>query len=148
MATITSVVGSRTQLTSSSLASLLAGYYCASDALNLTTNDPLDVLLEVSLSTGTPSGNKQGVVFAVASLDGTNYSSGPTGSNSATNEPDLHFVGTVPMNDNGTHTKVFSLAGAFGGVLPPYVKIVVKNDSGATFDAGTIYYSEVTGNAS
>lgn len=150
MATITAVVGTRTSLTTSALDSLANGTYVSAGTLNHTTNDPLDVLIEVKVTPGTVSGNKQVVVFAQKSLDGTNFESGPVSGTTTTDEPNLTFVGVVPCNTNSTaQTRVFSLAAAFGGVLPQQSKIIVKNDSGAALAASghSVYYSEVTGSS-
>lgn len=148
MATITAVVGTRTSLTTSAMDSLASGTYVSCGTLTHTTNDPLDVLIEVKATPGTVSGNKQLVVFAKGSLDGTNFSSGPESGTTTTDEPNLLFVGTVPCNTNSAaQTGIFSLAAVFGGVLPQQTKIVVKNDTGAALASSghSVYYSEVTG---
>lgn len=148
MSTVTSVVGTRTSLTTSALNSLASATYVVAGTLTHNTNKPLDVLVEVAVTPGTVSGNKQAVVFAQRSLDGTNFETGPTSGTTTTDEPDLTFVGTVPLNTNSTaQTKVFSLAAAYGGPLPYASKIIVKNDSGAAFAGSghSVYYSEITG---
>lgn len=147
MATITAVQGARTSLNVTGLSTLASGAYCVSDAINNTANDPLDVLVEVAVATtNTPAGNKQVVVFAKASLDGTNYQSGPESGTTTTDEPDLTPLGVVPLNTaTNTHRKVFSLATAFGGNLPAYAKIVFKDDLGVALTSGTVYTAEVTG---
>lgn len=131
------------------LGTLAAGFYTVSGNIVHATNDPLDVLVDVSINTtNTPSGNKQLVVFCQASLDGTNFTSGPTSSNVATDEPDLYFVGTLPVNQAGTHRKIFSLAAAYGGTLPHTSRLVFKNDLGVAITnttAPVVQYSEVWG---
>lgn len=150
MATVTSVVGARTAAPSSTAHNALPnGTYVSVGTLTHNTNKPLDVLLEVTAVAGTVSGNKQLVVFAQASLDGTNFESGPTSGTTTTDEPNLHFVGTLPLaTSSGTQTRIFSLAAAYGGVLPYASKIILKNDSGAalaTSASNVVNYSEVTG---
>lgn len=150
MGAITQIVGSRTSLTTTALDSLGNGTYVSAGTLNHTTSAPLDVIIEVKVTPGTVSGNKQVVVFAKGSLDGTAFESGPESGTTTTDEPNLTFVGTVPCNTNGTaQTGMFSLAAAFGGSLPQQTKIIVKNDSGAALAASghSVYYAEVTGNA-
>lgn len=149
MATITAIVGTRTSLTVTGLGTLASATYVTSSAYNITTTDPLDIIVEVEAATGTtPTGNKQLVVFAKGSLDGTNFGSGPESGTTTTDEPDLHFVGTLPMNTiTTTHRKLFSLAAAFGGVLPQQVKLVLKNDLGVALTSGAVYTSEVTGSS-
>lgn len=147
MATVKQVVGSRTSLTTSALNSLASATFVSAGTITHNTNQPLDVLVEVTATPGTVSGNKQLVVFAKISLDGTNFTSGPESGTTTTDEPDLFFVGTVPLNTNSTaQTKTFSLAAALGGVLPYASKIIVKNDSGAALNAsgGSVYYSEIS----
>ena len=147
MATIKQVVGTRTSLTTTALNSLASGTYVSCGSITHNTNQPLDVLLEVSALPGTVSGNKQLLVFAKASLDGTNQTTGPDTGATTTDEPNLYFVGTLPLNTNTTsQTRMFSLAAAFGGVLPYASEIVVRNDSGAALNAsgGSVYYSEIS----
>ena len=151
MATVTSIVGTKAATPSSTAHnSLASATYVSVGALNHVTNKPLDVLVEVNAVPGTVSGNKQLVVFAQASLDaGSTFTTGPTSGTTTTDEPDLYFVGILPLNTNSTlQTKTFSLAAAFGGVLPQQTKIILKNDSGAalaTSGSNVVNYSEVTG---
>ena len=100
MATIKQVVGTRTSLTTTALNSLVSGTYVSCGSITHNTNQPLDVLLEVSALPGTVSGNKQLLVFAKASLDGTNQTTGPDTGTSTVNESNLFFVGVLPLNTN------------------------------------------------
>jgi hypothetical protein len=149
MATITLITGSIATLTTSALDSLATVTYVSAGTLNHTTNDPLDVLLQVKVTPSAASGNKQVVVFAKGSLDGTDFESGPESGTTTTDEPNLTFVGTVPCNTAAAQIGVFSLAAAFGGVLPQQTKIIIKNDTAAGLAASGHYvkYSEVTGNS-
>jgi hypothetical protein len=145
MATVTQVVGTRTSLTISGFNGLGNGLYATSDAFNATTEDPLDVLVEVNVLPGTTTVNQQVVVFAVASLNGTDYQTGPV----AADEAVLNYVGSVPVvTDSQPQRKMFSVAAAFGGVLPPYFKIICKNDTGATLagSGNTLFTATVVGN--
>jgi hypothetical protein len=146
MSTVKSVAGTRTSLTVTGLSTLASATYVASAVKDNTANQPLDILVELAITPGTVSGNKQAVLFASASLDNTNFQSGPTSGTTTTDEPDLTFIGVLPLNTNSAaQTKLFSVASAYGGVLPPYLKFVVKNDSGAAFTAGTVFTSEISG---
>jgi len=150
MATIKSEVQTANTLTTTqtSLGTLASATYLVSETITHSTNDPLDVLVEVMVqSTNTPAGNKQVVVFAKGSLDGTNFGSGPESGTTTTDEPDLHYVGSIPVNTASTqHRKVFSLAAAYGGVLPVATKLVFKNDLGVALTTGaSVKYSEVWG---
>jgi hypothetical protein len=136
MPTIKSEVQTASTLTVSGLSSLASATYVAGPTINHATNDPLDVLVTVSCTTGTtPTGNKQVVVFAKASVDGTTFGSGPESGTATTNEADLHYVGSLPMNDTGPHQKMFSLTAAYGGTLPAASKLVFKNDCGVALAA-------------
>lgn len=148
MATIKSIVGSRTSLTTSALNSLASATYVSAGTLTFATNDPLDCFIEVTVTPGTVSSNKQVVVFAQQSLDGTNFETGPTSGTTTTDEPNLTFIGVVPCNTNSTaQTRILALAGAFGGVLPHSAKIIIKNETGAALNSSgnSVYYAEVTG---
>jgi len=147
IATIKSEVQTAASHTVTSLSTLASATYCVSAAaINHSTNDPLDVLVDASVTVGTTTGNKQIVIFAKASIDGTDFSTGPETGTTTTDEPDLYFVGVIPANVSSVaHRRVFSLAAAFGGVLPTHSKLVFKNDSGAALTAASVQLSEVWG---
>lgn len=143
MSTVTQAVGTRTNL--GALSTLANGTYLNVGTITFNTNKSLEVELEVSATPGTVSGNKQLVVFAQKSLDGTNFETGPTSGTTTTDEPNLTFVGTLPLGTNSTlQRKCFNLSPVFGGALPYAAKIIVKNDSGAALASGSVEYSEVT----
>jgi hypothetical protein len=145
----TNLLGTFTSIafTSTSLSALAsANYVTSTNPVDLGSTTPLDCLLELSVTPGTVSGNKQAVVFMQVSLDGSNYSSGPTSGTTTTDEPDLYFVGVLPLITNsGAQKKSFSLVKSEFGACPRYFKPVIKNDSGAAFAAGTLNYVPVTG---
>ena len=148
MATITLVTGAIQTLTTTALDSLANVTYVSAGTINHTTNDPLDVLLQVKVTPGAVSGNKQVVVFAQGSLDGTDFESGPVSGTVTTDEPNLTFIGTIPCGTASTaQIGMFNLASAFGGSLPQQTKIIIKNDSGAALAASGHYvkYAEVSG---
>lgn len=137
-------VQTRTSLTVSSLSTLVSANYCVSSAYTLNTNKPADLFLEVTVgTTGTPSGNKQVLVFAKLSLDGTNYTTGPETGSTTTDEPDLYSLGGILLPVTSVnHTQIFAISQLF--TRPVYaVKFVFKNDCGATLTTGTAYTSEV-----
>lgn len=143
MATVTQAVGARTNL--GSIGTLANVTYLNVGTINFNTNKPVEVQLEVSATPGTVSGNRQLVVFAQKSLDGTNFESGPSSGTTTTDETNLTFIGVLPLGTNAVlQRKVFPLAMAFGGVLPHSARIIVKNDSGAALASGSVEYSEVT----
>ena len=143
MATTSFPVGTRTSLLT--IGTLASATYLASSAYNAGTNSPWDVAIEVEVTPGTVSGGKQVVVFAQGSLDGTNFTTGPTSGTTTTDEPNLRFLGMVPCNSNSTQQrKLFSIHEAFGFV-PKQFKIIIKNDTGAALASGTVYTAEITG---
>lgn len=146
MAIIKQIAGARTALTVTGLATLASATYVASAVKDNTTAQPLDVMVEVTVATtNVPAGNKQVVVFAVASYDNTNFQTGPTSGTSATDEPLLTFLGVVQVAAASvTQVKSFSIASAYGGVLPPYLKVVLKNDLGVALTTGTVATSEIS----
>lgn len=144
MATTKQTLSARTSLTSSSFGTLASATYCVSSAYNCATNEPQDVIVEVECATtNTPSGNKQVVVFVKESLDGTNFRSGPESGTTTTDEPNLRFLGTIPMNTASTTQRgTFSVAASLG-YCPDQFKIICKNDLGVALTSGAIYTSEV-----
>lgn len=89
-------------------------------------------------------------IFAYGSYDGTNYTAGVTGTNGTITWGttgttgvdgffDLRFLGSVACDatdDNDDRRwGPFSVAAAFGGVLPTKWGIVVRNNTDAAFNA-------------
>lgn len=143
---VTQVVGTRTSLAFSGLSTLAWGAYVQNTtAYNCSTNSPVDVIVEVDVATtNTPTLNKQVVVFIQESLDGTNYRSGPTSGTTTTREPNLRWLGTVPLTTaSTTEIGTFSVAQALGYV-PKYFSIVIKNDLGVALTTGTAWTSEIS----
>ena len=145
---ITQVVGTRTSLAYTGLATLAGAtptYVQNTTAYNCSTNSPVDVIVEIDVATtNTPAGNKQVVVFVQESLDGTNYRGGPTSGTTTTREPNLKFLGVVPLTTaSTTEISTFSIASALGFV-PKYFYIVIKNDLGVALTSGTVWTSEIS----
>lgn len=146
MATIKQINGARTAQTITGIATLGAGTYLQSAAISTTTNQPLDVIVELEVvTTNAVAGNKQVVVFIQESMDGTNFRTGPaSGGTATTDEPNLRFVGTIPMNTTGvTQRGMFSVAQALGYV-PTAFKVMVKNDVGVQLTGGGLYTTEIS----
>lgn len=150
MAAVKYLLGTRTSLTTTALDSLASATYVNAGTITIASSNktPLDMLVEVKVTPGTVSSNKQVLVFIQQSLDGTNFTTGPTSGTTTTDEPNLVFLGAVPCNTNSTaQTAVFSLAGACGGVLPFAVKVIAKNETGAALASSGhhVYYQAVDG---
>lgn len=146
MATVKQVAGTLTSLTTTGLSTLASATYVASNTKDNTTNQPVDVIVEATFaSTNTVAGNKQILVFCSSSFDNTNFSSGPTSGTTTTDEANLVLLGVVPLpTASQTERRHFSVAAAFGGVLPPYFKVIVKNDIGVALTTGSLSTSEIS----
>ena len=122
----------------SGLNSLANVTYVALTALDLrtittTSQMPLDLLVELSITPGTVGGNKQALLFCQTSLNNSVFTTGPTSGTTVTDQADLYYIGALPLNTNATQqVKTYSVLAALGFV-PPAIKIVVFNDSGAAF---------------
>lgn len=132
--------GTRTQLAGAAAAmNNLANVTYA--ALGIITHNsggkvPLDCLVELMVMPGTVAGNKQAVLFAQVSLDGINWTTGPSSGTTITDETNLLFIGALQLNTNAAmQSRVFSLAIPNGGILPFATRLILKNDSGAALAA-------------
>ena len=148
MAVIKQLVGTRTSLafTGTTLSTLASATYVQNTtAYNCATNQPLDVILEIDVTTtNTPTGNKQIVVFVQESLDGTNFRTGPTSGTTTTREPNLKFIGAIPLTTASTaEIATFSVVQSLGYV-PNSFFVVVKNDCGVALTSGTMFTSEIS----
>ncbi len=135
---------------SSSLASCLTTVgttsYSAARATP-TTNNVVDEEIVVSVvtpATWTATASTYVAVYVTGSVDGTTWPDGmtpQTASGTATAAAinlgsNMKFLGTIACNVNGSNTFVsapFSVAAAFGGVLPPNYAICVQNYLPATY---------------
>jgi hypothetical protein len=125
MADIKVKYGTTTSLTIS-LNSLANGSIVASSDVVNTTDLFVDVLVELVIADVAEAGNKQVLIYASSSVDETNFSEAV-----AANRQQMAYVGAVSVNGTGPHrSRAFSVAAAFGGVIPPEFRIVAYNDSG------------------
>lgn len=145
MGAVTTIQGTRTALTVTGLGTLASATYVASAAYVANTAKPQDVVVEVeAATTNVPAGNMQVVVFVQASLDGTNFQSGPTSGTTTTDESDLYLIGSVPVKTGTTtHRKAFSV-GAVLGFLPQQFKVILKNDLGVALTSGAAFTAEIS----
>lgn len=133
---------------STAVASVASLGYTISNAVSTTTNKPIDVIVEVEISTTStaPTNNRQIVVFAVASIDdGATFSGSSNATIESGDEASMRFLGTVPMTiASRTYRNQFSIFSAFGFV-PDAFKIILKNDNGVLLNGGAVYTAEVFG---
>lgn len=133
MADIKLAYGGKTTITVS-LASVTNGSARESTVIDNTTNKYLDALLRVQTK-GQTSGTGLLEMYVYAALGDTTYTDGATGSDAAftaANRLNARFVGAVQMNAANAVSAMFSIAAAFGGVLPDKWGLIFINNSGAT----------------
>lgn len=154
------VYGTSTALTITAASLASAGNRSSAAVTTTTTVNIAEVLVTVNcLTTATaPTGNKQIVVYAYGSEDGTNYqgNSGTTDNVDGTDKAltaigaptNLRTVGAIQLNQGAvavTARGVFSLSRLFGGVMPRKWGIVLYNDAGTALGATvTATYTEVS----
>lgn len=134
-----------------SMAASLAApnYDLSGPTYNSTTNKPMDVLFEYSATpAANPTGNKMISLFVIAALDGSNFPPGPTSATDTTHDTSMRRLGSIMCNNGSSAAEVvrdlFSIAGAFpNGVLPPYWKVIAKNDCGVTLSTITARTQEI-----
>ena len=142
MADIKAKYGTSTQTITITVASLATAGARESTAIDNTTNVFLDALVLVKLKSGAASTAATGYVnvYAYGTADGgSTYSGTATGTDAAitlTVPPNSRLIGVMNMVANATTYKaIFSVAQAFGGVLPDHWGIIIENQSGGTLDA-------------
>lgn len=130
-------------LTLASLGSSATAARC-STAVDNSSNlyDDVLVTLGIKSGSGTMANDKNVYVFAYGSEDGTNYDAeetGTLGSDAAytMNAPTNHvLVGSIYVPTAAkVYTKVFSIAQAFGGIMPRKWGLIVRNYSGQSLDS-------------
>lgn len=155
MATVNVAYGTATtiSLTSDSLASsATAGR--ESTVVDNSSNLYLDALVtfKIVYPNSAPANHKGIYVFAYA-WDGTDYTYPCTGSDAAVTLDDitttayqLAQIGFIPAVQNKTlYSRPFSVASAFGGVLPKKWGVAILNYSGQTLSTGnTCRYQGIT----
>jgi len=139
-------IGQTITITTDSLAaSVTVGR--ASTVIDNSSNLYLDALLSGVLVTSSSAlaNSKSAYIFAYAQLDSTpHYTDGVSGSDAGftrTDPPNLPFVAQVNLPATNTTYRFgpYSIAVAFGGVLPDHWGIVVFNDTGQNFNTGTSF---------
>lgn len=144
MTTLTQSQGARSSSVLT-LGTLAAATYITSSAIDLGATIPLDVTFEVEFTpNGTPTSNKQLLLFAQLSIDNTNFGTGGTDSN---DEPQLHFIGSVAAYGTSTLHRKFLRLNQLEIPITRYLKLVAKNDMGVPLSSGAIYKADITGGA-
>lgn len=159
-ATLKTTFGTATAFTKTNAglsASVTAGW--KSNAIDNTTTRALDALVGVELAAvnTAPAGTKTLYVYAYGLIEGSAYTSTGDGTidgtegtvtfPSVTTLPVcLKLIGTIPypVQNKAINGGPFSVAAAFGGILPDKWGIAMINDTGMTLSVTNIYYQEIT----
>lgn len=106
------------------------------------TDDAIDALVGGKVTTGTsPTASRQIEVWLYGSYDGTSYSGAATGSNANLTPSEktllklLTIIPTVNTSDKTYAWGPFSVAQAFGGVLPPKWGVFIVHNTGVNLNA-------------
>lgn len=149
--TLKTVYGTAGQAITCLLAALANAQGRASTAIDNTTNLALDALVSLAVKTGASGVSATGYVsvYAYGTVDGTTYTDGVSGTDGnftpSASGGNLRLIGTIqtPANATTYQSGPFSVANAFGGVLPEKWGIVVVNNSGAALDATEANHSKL-----
>jgi hypothetical protein len=156
VATIKALYGTSNQAITLTLTSLASAAARQSTVVSNTTDLFLDALVAIKTKTGTPlSSDKAIYVYAYGSSDGgSTYPDAVTGSDAAytmISPTNLKLIGIInaPTASTAYEAGPWSVAAAFGGVLPEKWGVVVQNATGATLsvtggDHG-VWYQGVSG---
>lgn len=118
----------------------------ASSTIDLTGSNVVDVIaqLKTKTATGTLNSAPYVALYAFGSIDGTNFT------NISVNSGLLVGVQRIVTANTEEWSSPFSVARAYGGVLPPYLQFAVENQTNiqlnTTADAAELYYAIVYAN--
>jgi hypothetical protein len=153
MSTIKALYSSSNQAITSTFTSLANNGQRGAAAIDNSSNLFLDALVFVKAKTNAAGTLATGTinVYAYGTSDGgTTYSDGVTGTDAGqtlTSPPNLRLIGVINCVANSTTYEggPFSVAAAFGGVLPEHWGIVIENKTGAALDGavGSAWYQGV-----
>lgn len=151
--TIKSQYGTSNQPITCTIPGLANSGQRGSTAVDNTVNLFLDALVQVQVKTNAAGTSATGTVniYAYGTADGgTVYSDGVTGVDGAvtlSSPPNMRLIGVINANANAVtyDSPPFSVAAAFGGILPDHWGIVVENLTGAALDAvvGSAWYQGI-----
>lgn len=143
MATIKEQFDTSNQTITCTIASLANNGQRGSTAVDNSSKLYLDALVQIKAKSGSSGTLATGClnIYAYGTADGgTDYSDGVSGTDGGvtlTSPPNVRLIGTLNMVANATQyvSHPFSVAAAFGGILPDHWGIIVENKTGATLDA-------------
>lgn len=143
MADVKAKFGTNGQAFTLTIASLSDTSARQSTPVDNSTNLYTDALVSLKIKSNAAGTSASGFVgvYAFASVDGGSTYTESAGSTDAAitlvTPTALRFIGAVPVVANATTYRAgpFSVAAAFGGVLPEYWGIVIVNKTGAALDS-------------
>ena len=142
MSSVKEAFGTNNQAITCTITSLTTTSQRQSTAIDNTTNLYLDALVFAKIKSGASGTTATGTIniYAYGTADGgTTYTDGATGTDGAitlTVPPNMRIIGVMNLVANATTYEAgpFSVAAAFGGILPDHWGIVVENKTGGTLD--------------
>jgi hypothetical protein len=147
MSVIKPIYGTNDQAITCTITSLANNGQRSSAAVDNTSSLFLDALVQIKIKSGASGVSSVGVVnvYAYGTSDGgTTYGGGETGmgtdaSVTLSSPPNIRLIGTINVVGNATTyaSGPFSVAQAFGGILPDHWGIVIENKTGAALDGTT-----------
>lgn len=140
MANITVLYGSSATITVTGLTTLANGSSATSPVMDNTSDLNLDALIEVEVATAsgaTAAGYIE--IFIKGSVNGTDFD----------DDNNDKWAGTIALVTAGvaTRRRIVSVASSFGGAMPPYWQLRVRNASGAAFTAASVLYRGIKAQA-
>ena len=140
MSNILEAFGTSGQAITVTLASLGNGSARESNAIDNSSNLYDDYLIMIGVKTGTITAPSYVNVWAAGTVDGgTTYTDVATGSDAAitlTTPHNYKLIGVIACPSSTTTFRgSFSVAAAFGGVVPAKFGIIIENKTGASLDA-------------
>jgi hypothetical protein len=134
--------GTSNQALTLTIASLANNGQRQSTSVDNSSNVFQDVLVFLKIKSAAASTSSTGYVnvYAYGTADGgTTYQDGAGASDAGitlTVPPNMRLIGVLNVVANAvTYTGLFSIAAAFGGVMPEKWGIVIENKTGAALDA-------------
>ncbi len=122
----------------------------ASTAVSNATTLALDALVsaEFVLPAGTPADDQAIYVYAYGNVASAAYTEGVSGvdeSFTINNPTGLRLIGVVPTPAGGVnyYSGPWSVAAAFGGILPASWGVVVVDYTGLALTSGSLYYQTI-----
>lgn len=148
MTTIATNYGTATAIAAAS--SIAAGNYdLTATTVNSRASGVADVLVDYyAVVAANPTGNKQIIVFVQGAMDSISWATLPTSATDTTHDTSMRLLGTIACNGGASSVAErpiapFSVAAAFGGVLPAFWRIIVKNDCGVAMTACAARMQEI-----